>query len=165
MPVSLKESRAATEMAKVLYSFLPGSGARSWKGHITFQTVSNDVGVGEFWQGGSKEPAIAALLERTLEYRRDLFEKLILTIVKEGLKYRKKKNDPISEDEISNHARRTWYDEVPSKGAKNHLDPFYGANPINCGFIETCTFIRVLHFQFLIGIYCFEKYVLNICTL
>ena len=99
MPVSLKESRAATEMAKVLYSFLPASGARSWKGHITFQTVANDVGVGEFWQGGSKEPAIAALLERTLEYRRDLFEKLILTIVKEGLKYRKKKNDPISEDE------------------------------------------------------------------
>lgn len=100
MPVSLKESRAATEMAKVLYSFLPGSGARSWKGHITFQTVANDVGVGEFWQGGSKETAIAVLLERTLEYRRDLFEKLILTIVKEGLKYRQKKNDPISEDEI-----------------------------------------------------------------
>ena len=100
MPVSLKESRAATEMAKVLYSFLPGSGARSWKGHITFQTVANDVGVGEFWQGGSKEPAIAALLERTLEYRRDIFEKLILTIVKEGLKYRQKKNDSISEDEI-----------------------------------------------------------------
>jgi len=100
MPVSLKESRAATEMAKVLYSFLPGSGARSWKGHITFQTVANDVGVGELWQGGSKEPAIAALLERTLEYRRDLFEKLILTIVKEGLKYRQKKNDPISEEEI-----------------------------------------------------------------
>lgn len=75
MPVSLKESRAATEMAKVLYSFLPGSGARSWKGHITFQTVANDVGVGEFWQGGSKEPAIAALLERTLEYCRNLFRK------------------------------------------------------------------------------------------
>jgi len=53
-----------------------------------------------------------------------------------------------SMETISNHARRTWYDEAPSKGAKNHLDPFYGANSINCGFIETCTFIRVLHFQF-----------------
>ena len=68
-------------------------------------------------------------------------------------------------EKISNHARRTWYDEAPSKGAKNHWDPFYGANPINCGFIETCTFIRVLHFQFLFRIYCFEKSVLNICTL
>ena len=58
---------------------------------------------------------------------------------------------------ISNHARRTWYDEAPSKGAKNHWDPFYRANPINCGFIEICTFIRVLHFQFLLKIYCFEK--------
>jgi len=100
MPVSLKESKAATEMARLLYSFLPGSGARNWKGHITFQSVANTAGVGEFWQGGSKEPAIAALLERTLEYRRDLFEKLILNVVKEGLKYRKKKNDPISEEEI-----------------------------------------------------------------
>ncbi len=100
MPVSLKESKAATEMAKVLYSFLPGSGARSWKGYITFQTVANEIGIGEFWQGGSKEPAIATLLERTLEYHRDLFEKLILTIVKEGLKYRQNKKDPISEEEI-----------------------------------------------------------------
>ena len=40
-----------------------------------------------------------------------------------------------------------------------------GANPINCGFIETCTFIRVLHFQFLFRMHCFEKPVLNICTL
>lgn len=87
-------------MARVLYDFLPGSGARSWEGHVTFQTVANDVGVGDFWPGGSKEPAIATLLGYTLEYRRDIFEKLILSIVREGLKYRQKKNNPITENEI-----------------------------------------------------------------
>ena len=100
MTLSLKESRAVTELAKVLYSFLPGSGWRQWKGHVSFQTVAYEVGVGDFWQGGSKEPAIAALLERTLEYRRDLFEKLVLSIVKASLKYREKNNDPIREEEI-----------------------------------------------------------------
>lgn len=100
MALSLRESRAVTEMAKVLYDFLPGSGQTHWKGHITFHTVAQEVGVGNFWQGGSKEPAISALLEKTLEYRRHLFEKLIFAIVKEGLGYRQKKNNPIKEEEI-----------------------------------------------------------------
>jgi len=100
MALSLRESRALTEIAKVLYDFLPGSGPSHWKGHISFKTVARDIGVGDFWQTGSKEPAIAALLERTLEYRRHLFEKLILTIVKEGLRYRQKNNNPIRPEEI-----------------------------------------------------------------
>ena len=100
MSLSLKESRAGTEMAKVLYNFLPGSGWKQWKGHISFQSVAQEVGVGDFWQIGSKEPAIAALLERTLEFRRQLFEKLVLSIVKAALKYRQKNNNPIREDEI-----------------------------------------------------------------
>jgi len=37
---------------------------------------------------------------------------------------------------ITNHAHRTWYAEAaPSKGAKKHWGPFYGANPITRGFI------------------------------
>ena len=100
MPLSLKESRACAEMAKVLYDCLPGSGAKSWKGHVTFQTVAAEVGVGEFWPGGSKEPAIATLLERTIEYKRGLFEKLIIRIVRAGIKYRGKGSNPITEDEI-----------------------------------------------------------------
>jgi len=100
LSISLKESRAASEIARVLYRILPGSGAKQWKGHISFQSVANEVGVGDFWQTGSKEPAIAALLERTLEHRRGLFEKLILSIVREGLKYCQKNNQPITEDEI-----------------------------------------------------------------
>ena len=100
MAISLKESRAVTEMAKVLYDFLPASGRNIWKGHITFKTVAQDVGVGDFWREGSKEPAIASLLENTLEYRRHLFEKLILSIVREGLRYRQKKKDPVRPEEI-----------------------------------------------------------------
>ncbi len=100
MALSLRESRAVTEMAKVLYDFLPGSGQTHWKGHITFTTVANEVGVGDFWQGGSKEPAISTLLERTLEHRRHKFERLILAIVREGLRYRQKKKNPIREEEI-----------------------------------------------------------------
>lgn len=100
MDASLKESHLATEMARVLYNFLPGSGAASWKGHISFKTVAIDVGVGNYWLGGSKEPAIAALLERTLNHKRYLFENLILTIVREGLKYRQKEGRPITRQEI-----------------------------------------------------------------
>jgi hypothetical protein len=87
-------------MARLLYRFLPGSGWGQWKGHISFQSVANQVGVGDYWRAGSKEPAIAGLLERTLEYHRNLLEKLILTIVKEGLKYCQKSNQPVTEDEI-----------------------------------------------------------------
>ena len=90
MSISLKESNACTEIADVLYSFLPGSGSREWKGHVTFQTVAKEVGVGDFWPGGSKTRAIASLLQQTLRYRRRLFEQLILTIVREGLTYRQK---------------------------------------------------------------------------
>lgn len=87
-------------MAKVLYTFLPGSGSAGWKGHVTFATVAQSVGVANFWTGGSKEPAIARLIESTLEHRRGCFEPLILNIVKEGLKYRQKSGDPIKESDI-----------------------------------------------------------------
>ena len=100
MAISLKESRAATEMAKVFYTFLPGSGSAGWKGHVTFASVAQNVGIGNFWTTGSKEPAIARLLELTLEKRRDCFETLILTIVREGLKYRQKNGDAVKEAEI-----------------------------------------------------------------
>jgi hypothetical protein len=100
MPVSLKESQVAADMAKLLYDFLPGSGSSQWKGHVTFATVAQQVGVANFWQGGSKEPAIAALLEHTLLSRRELFEPLVVGIVQEGMRYRQKKGNPIKRVEI-----------------------------------------------------------------
>jgi len=100
MSLSLKESRAISEMAELLYDFLPGSGSRSWKGHVSFKTVAEKVGVGEFWQPGSKIPMITALLERTLEYRRGRFEPLVLEIVRAGLTYRQKNRNPVTPDEV-----------------------------------------------------------------
>lgn len=100
MALSMKQSHAISEMAKVLYGFLPGSGSRAWKGHVTFASVARDVGVGGYWPGGSKEPAIATLLEQTLDGRPDLFEKLLLSIVREGMKYRQKGGNPVKRGEI-----------------------------------------------------------------
>ena len=100
MSLSLKESRAVAEMAELLYSFLPGSGNRMWKGHVSFKTVAEKVGVGDFWQVGSKTPMITALLERTLESRRDRFEPLVLEIVRAGLTYRQNQDRPVKPEEI-----------------------------------------------------------------
>ncbi len=100
MSVTLKQAQALREIARLLYSFLPGSGHASWKGHVSFATVARDVGVGDFWQGGSKEPAIASLIERTLDKRPNRFEPLVLIIVKHGMTYRGKQGQPIRREEI-----------------------------------------------------------------
>lgn len=100
MPLPLKQSRAAREMADLLYDFLPGSGSSGWRGHVSFRTVAEKVGVGDFWQPGSKTPMIAALIERTLEFRRGRFEPLMLEIVRAGLTYRQKQGNPVKPEDI-----------------------------------------------------------------
>lgn len=100
MSSSLLESKAAADLARLFYDFLPGSGGSSWRGHVTFETVATQVGVGEFWSGGSKEPALARLLEQTLKHRRNRFEPLVLAIVSEGIKYRRSKKSEVREAEI-----------------------------------------------------------------
>jgi hypothetical protein len=100
MTLPLKESRAVADIAVLLYDFLPGSGHPSWKGHVSFKTVAEKVGVGEFWQSGSKLPMIAALLENTLDLRRGRFEPIILEIVRAGIVYRQKHANPVAASEI-----------------------------------------------------------------
>lgn len=100
MPSSLHDSKAAADLARLFYDFLPGSGGRGWKGHVTFETVAIQAGVGDFWSGGSKEPALARLLEQTLKHRRNRFEDLVLSIVSEGIKYRRSKKSEVRESEI-----------------------------------------------------------------
>jgi hypothetical protein len=100
MSSSLHDAKAAADLARLFYNFLPASGDRSWVGYVTFQTVANQVGVGELWTGGSKEPALARLLEQTLKQKRNRFEALVLAIVSEGIKYRRGKGDEIRESEI-----------------------------------------------------------------
>lgn len=100
MGLSLKESRAVRELAEVLYDFLPGSGSEAWKGHVSFRSVAQKVGVGDFWQPGSKLPMITALLERTLEFRRGRFEPLVLETVRAGLTYRQRNGNPVTPGDI-----------------------------------------------------------------
>ena len=100
MGLSLKESRAIAEIAELLYDYLPGSGNPKWKGHVSFKTIAEKVGVGDFWQPGSKTPMITVLLERTLEYRRGRFEPLMLEIVRAGLTYKQKSGNPVNPSEI-----------------------------------------------------------------
>lgn len=66
----------------------------------TFGTVAAEVGVGEFWPGGSKEPALQELLDKTLTRKRDRFCHLIVRIVLEGIKRRGRGTDPVSREEI-----------------------------------------------------------------
>src|SRR5437762_11812856 len=96
MALPLKESRAVRELAEVFYDFLPGSGHSAWRGHVSFKSVAEKVGVGDFWQPGSKLPMLTALLERTLEVRRGRFEPLMLEIVRAGLTYRQKNGNAMA---------------------------------------------------------------------
>jgi len=100
MGLPLKESRTVRELAEALYDFHPGSGSAMWKGHVSFRSVAEKVGVGNFWQPGSKLPMITALLERTLELRRGRFEPFMLEIVRGGLTYRQKNGKAVTSEEI-----------------------------------------------------------------
>jgi len=100
MTLPLKQSRAIAEMAELLYDFLPGSGSAKWMGHVSFKTVAEKVGVGDFWRPGSKIPMITGLLERTLDLRRGRFEPLVIEVVRAGLIYRQKHGIPVTPEEI-----------------------------------------------------------------
>jgi len=100
MGLPLKQSRAVRELAEALYDFLPGSGSATWRGHVSFKSVADKVGVGDFWQPGSKLPMLTSLLERTLEFRRGRFEPLVVEIVRCGLTYRQKQGNRVKPEEI-----------------------------------------------------------------
>lgn len=94
------EEQALTEVADVLYSYLPASGAP-----YTFGEAARDAGTGDLWPGVkgtglSKLPALTMLLEKTLLSRRDRFCPLIERIVRGGLKYRAKKGNPLTRADI-----------------------------------------------------------------
>ena len=88
MPLSLREQHGVTELARVLCDFLPGT-AHPWADQsLSFPGAAQAAGLDGFYPGGSKEPAIAQMLTRTLEERRDRFCRLIEEIVRRSLTYR-----------------------------------------------------------------------------
>jgi restriction endonuclease Mrr len=100
MSLSLKETQAISEIAELLYSFLPGSPHPYATPAISFPGVASKLGLSKYWKGGSKKPAIIQLLQATLEYRRDKFCTLMVEIVRTGIAYRSNKGEPITRDEI-----------------------------------------------------------------
>jgi len=97
---TIQETQAVAELAEVLYSFLPGSTFAPTGVKTTFGTVAQSVDLGHLWVGGSKQPAIEALLEGTLKTKRDKFCNLMIRIVQEGIKYRNHKRKPITKEEV-----------------------------------------------------------------
>lgn len=102
MTLSPIESQAISEIADLLYDFLPGKAHPYAAQQISFQGVAIKVGLGNFWQGGSKRPAIAMLLRETLESRRSHFCTLILEIINTAIVYRGNKGNPITREEVKN---------------------------------------------------------------
>jgi len=113
--LTIQETQAISELAEVLYSFLPGSTFAPTGVKIDFGTVAQAIGVGHLWHGGSKQPAIEALLEGTLQTKRDKFCTLMIRIVQEGLKYRNRKKKPITKEEIQkiNHLIAQLHFKIP----------------------------------------------------
>jgi hypothetical protein len=97
---SLKETQTVAHMSQFLYSFLPGQAHPFADQRISFAGVAHELGVGKFWPGGSKQPAINALLENTLDFKREKFCPLLLEVVRRGMKYRSSKGDPITKEEV-----------------------------------------------------------------
>lgn len=99
MALSLKESQAVIELAKILYDFLPANPYPSANQALSFPGVAQKLGLQKFWQGGSKRPAVTTLLTCTLENERGRFCALVLEIVKTAFIYRANK-DPVTREHI-----------------------------------------------------------------
>lgn len=99
MGLTLAETQTISEMADFLYGFLPGTPHPLANKSISFAGIASDLQLERFWTGGSKRPAIGALLEGTLSQARDKFCGLMIQVVTRGIKYRVKSN-PISREDI-----------------------------------------------------------------
>ncbi len=101
MALTLTETQTISELADFLYPFLPGKPHPFADQSISFAGIAIDLGLEGFWTGGSRRPAISALLEGTLSQAGNKFCPLMVQIVTCGLKYRSKSN-PITKEEIEN---------------------------------------------------------------
>ena len=91
-----REAQAIEDLADLFYDFLPGSG----NNRTAFPIAATQAGVGDLWTPGSKRPSIVQLLTATLEHRRHLFTKLVVSVVRQAMTYRRGKGIPLRRDEI-----------------------------------------------------------------
>lgn len=99
MSLSIKDTTTITAIAELLYDFLPGTPHPRDKSGNSFPACAKRVGVGEYWIGGSKLPAITHLLSVTFEGRRGRFCALIEEIIKSSI-VKNKKNGQVTREKI-----------------------------------------------------------------
>jgi hypothetical protein len=97
--LTLQESQAIAELAELLQTFLPGKPHPYANQSISFPGVAAKLGLGQYWSGGSKRPALTLLLSSTLERERGRFCALVTEIVRQGITYRRQK-DPLAREDI-----------------------------------------------------------------
>src|SRR3954471_11949302 len=100
MALTLKQEHALSELAGQLYEFLPGSPFGAADLAQSFPGIARDLGLERYWRGGSKRPAINALLTGTLEGEPRQFCSLLVTIIRRGLGYRARKNNSVTREEM-----------------------------------------------------------------
>lgn len=99
MSLSFTEQAVVTELATLLYEFLPASGNNA----TSFPLAAAQAGLAQGWPaqpGVSKRPGITHLVTWTLERRRDRFCALIEAIVGQSMQWRGRKPNPLSRAEI-----------------------------------------------------------------
>jgi hypothetical protein len=125
---SMAQLRAMTDLADVLYDFLPGTPHPYGDKGLSFPAAAKVAGVGAYWPGGSKKPAIIQLLRRTLEERRGNFCQLIVAIVKNAMVYRANKH-PLTRaelDSMNDCVRRVGF-KIPELWDESFLSSLLGS--------------------------------------
>jgi hypothetical protein len=95
---TLAETRHLSDLAKALYSWLPGKNHPYGKTY-TFADAASEAGLASAWLGGSKLPALQHLVETA--YDKAVLQTLILAIFREGIKYRDRGNDPVCREDVA----------------------------------------------------------------
>ncbi len=124
MTSTLRNTQTISQIAELLYRFLPGNPHPYAAADISFPGVANKLGLGKFWIIGSKKQAITQLLLRTYEDRREIFCDLFVEIIKMGTIYLSNKREPITRDEIVklNHLLIKLKFKIPELWDPNYLD-------------------------------------------
>ena len=99
MTNALEQGLALDDLAQHLYDFLPGTPHPYADKDLSFPGVARELGLSQYWQGGSKQPAIRKMLEGVLNSGTGRFSPLIMQIIQRSMT-RRKRSDPITREEI-----------------------------------------------------------------
>jgi len=99
MSLTLNDSIAINQIADAIYRFFPGTPHPHGAKHLSFPAIAQELGLGSFWIGGSKRPAIIRLLEHTLIHKRSSFCWLMIEVVRRGIE-KCNNSTPVTREEV-----------------------------------------------------------------